>query len=73
MDAAYPEGMLALEADGYRWHAGRRAWLRDLRRRNRMAALGWRVLHVTHSDLRDRPGEVVAEVRSLLGGLRETA
>jgi very-short-patch-repair endonuclease len=63
LDLAYPDRKLAIEADGYRWHAGRARWQSDLARRNRLTALGWRIIHVTWSDLRDRPDEVVERVR----------
>ena len=66
VDLAYPAEKIALEADGYRWHSGRQSWMRDLRRRNALTELGWRVVHVTHADLVERPGEVVRHVRTLL-------
>ena len=66
VDLAFPEALVAVEADGYRWHSGRRAWSHDLSRRNRLTALGWRVLHVTDEDIRGRPGEVVEQVRRML-------
>lgn len=66
LDLAYPEALLAIEADGYAHHSGRRDWLRDLRRRNRLTARGWRVLHVGWADLRDRPEEIIAAVRQVL-------
>jgi very-short-patch-repair endonuclease len=59
VDAAYPGSRVAVAAEGYRWHGGRARWARDLARRNALTALGWRVIHVTWSDLQDRPEEVV--------------
>jgi hypothetical protein len=64
VDFAYPEIRLAVEVDGYRWHSGRASWERDLARRNALTSLGWRVIHVTYGDIRDRPertGELIAE------------
>ena len=46
VDFAYPEIRLAMEVDGYRWHGGRRAWVRDLSRGNGIAARSWRILHI---------------------------
>ncbi|MDQ3953605.1 MAG: endonuclease domain-containing protein [Actinomycetota bacterium] len=66
VDLAYPEVLLAVEADGYRWHSGRRAWSRDLARRNRLTSLGWRVLHVTHYDVTESPDDVVEQIRLAL-------
>ena len=66
VDLGYPERRLAIEADGYRWHSSRVSWDRDIERRNRLTATGWRVVHVTWSDVEDRPGEVVERVRRAL-------
>lgn len=66
VDLAYPDALVAIEVDGYRWHSGRHAWKDDLARRNHLTALGWRVLHVTHDDLTARPDEVVDHLRALL-------
>lgn len=40
VDFAFPDHRIAIEADGYRWHSGRRRWERDLGRRNALTALG---------------------------------
>lgn len=69
VDFAYPEEAVAIEVDGYRWHSGRAAWSRDLVRRNRLTSVGWRVIHVTHSDLLE-PERVVDQVRRLLANGR---
>jgi very-short-patch-repair endonuclease len=68
VDMAYPEARVGIEVDGYRWHSGKKAWAHDLARRNRLTALGWCVLHITHDDLGRRPGEVVAHLRRVLEG-----
>jgi very-short-patch-repair endonuclease len=67
VDLAYPDRLLAIEADGYRFHSGRVAWQRDRRRRNVLTTRGWRVLHVTGEDLALRSSEVIAEIRRALG------
>jgi predicted transcriptional regulator of viral defense system len=59
VDFAYPDVRLAIEADGYRWHTGRARWRTDLQRRNRMTALGWRIVHVTWDDLERAPDELL--------------
>lgn len=64
-DVAFPALKLALEADGYRWHAGRARWEHDLARRNRLVALGWTVLHVTAADLDQRREETVRTIARL--------
>jgi very-short-patch-repair endonuclease len=68
VDFAYPEAMVAIEADGYRYHSGKVAWQRDRVRRNALTTRGWRVLHVTWDDLQTRPDEVTAEIRGALEG-----
>ena len=66
VDFCFPEGKLIVEADGFRWHSGRRAWQRDRERRNQLTALGWRVIQATWDDLTRRPNETIEKVRSLL-------
>jgi very-short-patch-repair endonuclease len=68
VDFAYPDLKLVIEIDGYRWHSGRARWERDLARRNALTALGWRVIHVTSTDLDERPGEIVAMIAGALVG-----
>jgi very-short-patch-repair endonuclease len=69
VDFAYPYKLLAIEVDGHRWHSGRTRWEHDLRRRNALTSLGWRVVHVTSSDLKRRPDYVTALVAGALGEL----
>lgn len=47
VDLAFPERLMILEVDGFRFHSGRTSWDRDRERRNALTALGWVVLHVT--------------------------
>lgn len=68
VDYAYPETRLAIEADGYRWHSGRANWERDRARLNELTLLGWRIIHVTWSELIRNPDAVVARIRSALAG-----
>src|SRR2546421_2789239 len=63
-----PRARLAIEADGWEFHSGKAAWQHDLRRRNALTALGWRVLNVTWQALSERPEEVLEQVRQVLGG-----
>jgi very-short-patch-repair endonuclease len=67
VDLAYPQVRLAIEADGYRYHSGRAAWQRDLKRRNRLTSHGWRVIHVTWNDVVSDGRKVVEEIRRALG------
>ena len=66
VDFAYPEQRLAIETDGYRWHSGKVRWQKDLRRRNRLLAVDWRMMHVTWDQLRETPASVTDSIRRLL-------
>lgn len=66
VDFAYPRVRLAIEADSYRWHAGYGAWERDLRRRTRLAAAGWRVVHCSWKELSRDPRRITDAVRAAL-------
>ena len=62
VDFAYPDALLAIEADGYRYHSGRVHWQQDLTRRNALTARGWRVIHVTADDVAIRGDEICRAV-----------
>ncbi len=66
VDFAWPDLRLALEADGFRWHSGRARFDRDRARRNELTLLGWRIIHVTWTDLDERPEKVIESVRRVL-------
>jgi very-short-patch-repair endonuclease len=67
VDFAYPDARVAIEADGFRWHSTRQQWDRDRARRNALTTMGWTVLHVTWTQLRERPADVIEAVRALTG------
>jgi very-short-patch-repair endonuclease len=58
IDFAYPDLMIAVEADGFRWHSGKLKWGIDRRRAAVLAALGWRIIPITWSDILD-PTEIL--------------
>ena len=66
IDFAFPHAMVAVEAQGYRWHSSRRAWERDISKANALTGLGWMVVYVTWSDLKDESDSTVAHLRDLL-------
>jgi very-short-patch-repair endonuclease len=66
VDFAYPDIRLAIEIDGYQWHSGRAPWERDLTRRNTLTTLGWRLIHVTWSDVHRRPETIVGVIAGAL-------
>lgn len=51
LDLAWPDRRLAVELDGFRWHASPRAFQRDRVRRNLLVHLGWTVFQATPADL----------------------
>jgi REase_MTES_1575 len=67
LDFAYPDALIAIEADGFRWHSGREAWSRDRTRRNALVGAGWRILHTTWADLQSGGDDLIRMLRSLLG------
>ena len=66
LDFAYPDALLAIEADGYEWHHGRLRWEHDRARGNALMLLGWRVIHVTWNDLTNRRDAMIASIRAAL-------
>lgn len=68
VDFAYPDAMVAIEADGYRYHSGRAAWHQDRIRLNALSMRGWLVLHLTWDDLEARTKEVITEIELALEG-----
>lgn len=67
LDFAYPDAMLGIEADSYRWHSGRVKWEYDRDRLDRLTLLGWRIIHVTWGDLTKRPQAVTEKISRALG------
>lgn len=67
LDLAYPDQMIGIEVDGYRWHGDPSAWRADLLRRNELTALGWHVLHFTWRDIEREPSRVARDIRAALG------
>lgn len=65
-DLSYPQALVAIEADSWRWHGGRQKFDEDLRRRNKLTAQGWRVMHITWTQLTREPSSVVSEIRRTL-------
>ena len=62
VDLAYPDRRLAIELDGFRWHAGRSPFRSDRLRRNRIEAAGWQLLETAQEDV----GALAADAASIL-------
>ena len=66
LDFAWPSRRVALECDGYEWHAEREPFQKDRRRWSALNRAGWKSGVVTWFDVIDDPAYVVALVRDLL-------
>ena len=62
LDFAYPDVMLAIEADSYLWHASLADWQRDRARNNEVVALGWSILPLTYDLVVHTPSEAARQV-----------
>jgi very-short-patch-repair endonuclease len=68
LDFAYPDLMLAIEADSFLWHASLADWQRDRARNNELVVLGWSILPLTYALVVHTPAEAARQV----GRARET-
>ena len=66
VDFAYPQALIAIEADGYEFHSARDDWQRDRKRQNALAQLGWLIYTITWEDVMRRGRRVVDDVTRLL-------
>lgn len=66
VDVVFDSARLVVEIDGEKAHRGRKAFLRDRRKQNRLVNAGYRVLRFTYWDLIERPEAVIAEVLACL-------
>jgi very-short-patch-repair endonuclease len=62
LDFAYPEALLAIEADSYLWHASLSGWQRDRARNSELVVLGWSILPITWDLVRWQPADVARQV-----------
>ena len=66
VDFAFPWAKVAVEADSYAFHSGRRQWEYDLKRRNRLTSLGWLVIHVSYRQMEGDMDDIVERLRKVL-------
>ena len=66
VDVSYPPARLLIELDSRRHHSSKLDVEADAARDRRLTRAGWRVVRFTWTDLVERPGWVVAELRRLL-------
>jgi hypothetical protein len=72
VDYAYPDAQVAIEVDGLRFHASRRALEADAARQNEIALAGFQVVRFSKRDL-DDPTRVATKVRRILRKHSEAA
>lgn len=66
LDFAWPRLKVAVEAEGYRAHGGRVAYVKDRQRVAALVAEGWIVVPVTWEDCTTQPQVVIDRVRAAL-------
>ncbi|QUW18150.1 hypothetical protein [Agrococcus sp. Marseille-Q4369] len=64
LDLAYPELRIAIEYEGDHHRTDSARWAKDIRRQERLEALGWIVIRATKADLRDGGRSLVTRVRA---------
>lgn len=70
VDVLFERERLVVEVDGYAAHRDRDSFERDRQRQNALVNGGYVVLRFTWRDLKDRPHEVMAEIRTALARAR---
>ena len=66
LDLCYPSLKLIIEYDGRHHAEDSEQWLHDLKRREALDRMGWRVIVVTRHDYYEAPEEVLRRVRDAL-------
>jgi very-short-patch-repair endonuclease len=70
MDFLLAGTRVVIEADGYAYHSSPAAFERDRARRNALMRKGFWVVHWTWAALRDRPEELIAELKDIIKAAR---
>ena len=66
IDVAWPEQMVAVEFDGYRWHGGRASFDDGAARQNDLVADGWQPFRLTSTALRGNASPAFGPVAAAL-------
>ncbi|MDN5920108.1 MAG: type IV toxin-antitoxin system AbiEi family antitoxin domain-containing protein [Pseudonocardia sp.] len=66
IDLAFPAERLAVEIDGWAWHADQARFRADRRKGNDLLAAGWSLLRFTWHDIMNQPVVTVARIRDAL-------
>ena len=73
VDCRWPEHHLTIELDGYRYHRSRHSWERDREREREARARGDEFRRYTWTDVSEKPGPMLTDLRSLLQRLDSSA
>ncbi len=68
VDFAWPEARVIVEAEGFQFHSGRRAWEHDIARYNRLTLQGWTVLRLTYGDVQGGAEDFISSLSIALEG-----
>jgi len=72
IDIAFPEHLVCVEADGYRFHGlSRTGWQRDRDKRNLLALAGWTILAFSAKDILQDPRRCAEQVGEALSARRQ--
>jgi very-short-patch-repair endonuclease len=66
LDLAFIEAQVLVEIDGWAYHRGLRAFVRDARRQNALVLEGWVVIRTNWFELQETPEVFVENVRDAL-------
>ncbi len=66
VDLGHRQLRIAIEADGYEFHGGRRDFAADCRRYDELVAAGWLVLRFTYEQVLSNPDWVVTTIRAAI-------
>jgi very-short-patch-repair endonuclease len=62
LDFAWPDLKIAVEVDGFRYHANPTSYEKDRHRDNALGELGWIVIRVTPKEFETRPDAFIANL-----------
>lgn len=71
LDLAYRDERLALEYDGYEYHATQQQWQKDIQRTRELQQAGWHVIRVTAGDLFPSADRFLGHLRRVLRSLTD--
>lgn len=65
LDGAFPELLVGIEVDGYKYHGDPTAQSRDRDRRNELESIGWAIVNVDAHQIRQTPHRMIERIYRL--------